>query len=100
AIYIPFPQAVPSKPVIDAANCTKFKTGKCGICSKKCAAGAVNYEDKDEVITEEVRAIVVATGYQLQKKINVTDEELKSCHIKQHHFHGEWNHTMKPKILT
>ncbi|MDR3108782.1 MAG: CoB--CoM heterodisulfide reductase iron-sulfur subunit A family protein [Planctomycetaceae bacterium] len=65
AIYIPFPQAVPSKPVIDAEHCTKMKTGKCGICSKKCAAGAINYEDQDEIITEEVGAIVVATGYQL-----------------------------------
>ncbi len=65
AIYIPFPQAVPSKPVIDAKNCTKFKTGKCGICQKVCAAGAINYEDTDEIVTEEVGAIVVATGYQL-----------------------------------
>jgi heterodisulfide reductase subunit A len=65
AIYIPFPQAVPSKPVIDAEHCTKLKTGKCGVCEKVCAAGAVKYDDHDEIITEDVGAIVVATGYQL-----------------------------------
>ncbi len=65
AIYIPFPQAVPSKPVIDAENCTKFKTGKCGVCQKVCAAGAIDYEQKDEIVTEEVGAIIVSTGYQL-----------------------------------
>ena len=64
AIYIPFPQAVPAKPVIDAENCTKFKTGKCGICVKKCPTEAINFEDQDEIVTEEVGAIIVATGYQ------------------------------------
>ena len=65
AIYIPFPQAVPAKPVIDAENCTKITSGKCGICAKKCPVNAINYEDRDEIVTEEVGAIVVATGYQL-----------------------------------
>jgi heterodisulfide reductase subunit A len=64
AIYIPFPQAVPAKPVIDAENCTKFKTGKCGLCAKKCPTEAINFEDQDEIVTEEVGAIIVATGYQ------------------------------------
>ena len=63
AIYTPFAQAVPNVPVIDTANCIHFKTGKCGICSKVCAAGAVNYDQKDEVITREYGAIVVATGF-------------------------------------
>ena len=63
AIYIPFAQAIPNVPVIDRENCIKFKTGKCGICSKVCAAGAVNYDQKDEVITREYGAIVVATGF-------------------------------------
>jgi heterodisulfide reductase subunit A len=65
AIYIPFPQAVPARPVIDKNVCTKLKTGKCGICAKKCAAGAINFEDQDQIVTEEIGAIVVATGYQL-----------------------------------
>jgi heterodisulfide reductase subunit A len=65
AIYLAFPQAVPARPVIDKNACTMLKTGKCGICAKVCVAGAINYEDKDELITEQVGAIVVATGYKL-----------------------------------
>ena len=65
AIYMAFPQAVPARPVIDKNACTKLKTGKCGICAKVCVAGAINYEDQDELVTEQVGAIVVATGYKL-----------------------------------
>jgi heterodisulfide reductase subunit A len=66
AIYIPFPQAVPARPVIDKENCTRLKRGKgCGLCEKKCQAGAINYADTDKMIQEQVGAIVVATGYKL-----------------------------------
>ncbi|MDN5364774.1 MAG: heterodisulfide reductase subunit [Eubacteriales bacterium] len=65
AIYKPFPQAVPNKPVIDAANCRKLKEGKCGVCAKVCPTGAINYEDQDQIITEKVGAIVMATGFDL-----------------------------------
>ena len=63
AIYKPFPQAVPNKPVIDAQNCRYFKTGKCKICEKLCPAGAINYEDKDQITRETFGAIVMATGF-------------------------------------
>ena len=63
AIYIPFAQAIPNVPVIDREHCTKFKTGKCGVCSKVCAAGAIDYEQKDEIVTQKYGAIVVATGF-------------------------------------
>ncbi|MEN6602471.1 MAG: CoB--CoM heterodisulfide reductase iron-sulfur subunit A family protein [Bryobacteraceae bacterium] len=66
AIYIPFPQAVPARPVIDRNNCTRLKKGKgCGLCEKKCQAGAINYNDEDKLVTEQVGAIVIATGYKL-----------------------------------
>lgn len=68
AIGIPFPQAVPNKPVIDRANCTKFKTGKCGVCQKLCPTGAVDYDQQDEFITENFGAIVTATGFQVLEK--------------------------------
>ena len=45
-------------PVIDREACIKFKTGKCGICSKVCQAGAIDYEQEDEIITEKYGAIV------------------------------------------
>ena len=63
AIYIPFAQAIPNVPVIAREHCTKFKTGKCGVCSKVCAAGAIDYEQKDEIVTQKYGAIVVATGF-------------------------------------
>ncbi len=65
AIHKVFPQAVPGKPYIDAANCTKLTKDKCGICEKVCPTQAIRFEDKDELITEEVGAIVMATGYDL-----------------------------------
>jgi heterodisulfide reductase subunit A len=68
AIGIPFPQAVPNKPVIDRANCIKFKNGRCGACQKFCPTGAIDYSQQDELITEKAGAIVVATGFQVLPK--------------------------------
>ena len=65
AIYIPFAQAVPKVATIDANYCTMLKTGKCGICSKVCGVGAIDYTQKDEIIEQEYGAIVVATGYEI-----------------------------------
>ncbi len=64
-IHIPFPQAVPNKPLIDRDNCIHFSTGGCGACKEICPAGAIDFDMTDEYVTEEVGAIVVATGYEL-----------------------------------
>ncbi len=63
AIYIPFAQAVPKVATIDADYCTMLKTGKCGVCSKVCTAGAINYKQEDAYVNERYGAIVVATGF-------------------------------------
>lgn len=63
AIYIPFAQAVPKVATIDPNYCNMLKNGKCGVCSKFCAAGAIDYTQKDEYIEEKYGAIVVATGF-------------------------------------
>lgn len=65
AIYIDFPQAVPNKPVIDAEHCRKLTAGKCGLCQKLCPAGAIDFEQQDHIFTEQVGAIVVASGFDL-----------------------------------
>ena len=70
AIYTPFAQAIPNVPVIDATACIKMKTGKCGICEKFCQVGAIDYTQKDEIITEKYGAIVVATGFDTIKLDN------------------------------
>ncbi len=63
AIYIPFAQAVPKVATIDPNACNMLKNGKCGLCAKVCAAGAIDYTQKDEYINEKYGAIVVATGF-------------------------------------
>ena len=65
AIYIPFPQAVPNIPVIDRENCIYFKTGKCAACKKLCGPGAIDFSQTDELVTEEVGAAILATGFQV-----------------------------------
>jgi len=65
AINIPFPQAIPRKASIDPLHCRHFTRGKCGVCSKICPVKAINFDMQDTIVTEEVGAIIVATGYDL-----------------------------------
>ena len=68
ANYISFPQAVPNKPVIDREHCMHFLTGKCGACEKFCEAGAIDYNQEDEIEELDIGAIIVATGFDLYNK--------------------------------
>lgn len=65
AIFMPFPQAVPAKAVIDKDACLYFKTGKCRVCEKACSIGAVDFSMQDYTEEIEIGVIVVATGYNL-----------------------------------
>jgi len=68
AIYIPFPQAVPLKGVIDKDNCLMLTRGKCGtgpLCVDACTVNAIDFKQKDKEVEIKVGAIVVATGYDL-----------------------------------
>lgn len=65
AIYIPFPQAVPQKPVIDREACTFFKKGKCRLCEKVCEQAAIAFEQEDTFREIKVGAVILATGYDL-----------------------------------
>lgn len=60
AIYLPFPQAVPSSYVIDFENCKK-----CGSCENVCPVKAVSLNDGDKVLELGVGSIIVATGFDL-----------------------------------
>ena len=68
-IYIPFPQAVPTVPVIDRANCPKFIKDKCGLCAEVCAPDCIDFTQEDEIIQEDVGAIIVATGFKLMPNV-------------------------------
>ena len=69
AVYIPFAQAVPKVATIDPNYCLHMKglaNGKdniCGMCQKTCQIGAIDFNQKEEIITENYGAIIVATGY-------------------------------------
>ena len=65
AIYVPYPQAVPLKYVIDADRCIYFKKGKgkCKACEKFCPSGAIKFDDKEESITLQVGSVIVTAGY-------------------------------------
>jgi heterodisulfide reductase subunit A len=65
AIYTAFPQAVPKFPVIDHDNCIYFQKGTCKACEKFCPTGAINFDQKEELITIQVGNIILATGYDL-----------------------------------
>lgn len=63
AIYIPFAQAVPKIAMIDSKHCLKINQDKCGVCSKICTAGAIDYKQTETVFEEKYGAIVAATGF-------------------------------------
>jgi heterodisulfide reductase subunit A2 len=63
AIYTPFPQAVPNKPVIDKENCIYFQTKRCRVCERVCPTQAIKFNDEDEFEEIFFGAMVIATGY-------------------------------------
>jgi heterodisulfide reductase subunit A len=64
AIYIPFPQAVPNKYLIDPEHCTTLIGKKCGVCAKVCPVpNCINYQEKDVETEITVGNIILATGY-------------------------------------
>ncbi|HEX8986441.1 MAG TPA: CoB--CoM heterodisulfide reductase iron-sulfur subunit A family protein [Rhodocyclaceae bacterium] len=71
AIYIPFAQAIPASYTLDESACLGLNPIRCGKCKDVCEAGAINYDMRPEIVTENVGAIVVATGFDLypQEKI-------------------------------
>ncbi len=64
-IYMPFPQAVPQKVVIDPESCIEFKTGKCKkTCVEVCAdRHAIDFHQQESYEEIDVGAIIVATGF-------------------------------------
>jgi len=84
AIYVPFPQAVPNKPVIDRIHCTYYTKGKCRICEKVCPTQAIRFDQEDQIVEAEIGAIVIATGFA----------------VKQTDFFPEYGYGKYPDIIT
>ena len=84
AIYVPFPQAVPNKPVIDRIHCTYYTKGKCRICEKVCPTQAIRFDQEDQIVEAEIGAIVIATGFT----------------VKQPDFFPEYGYGKYPDVIT
>ena len=65
AISVPFPQAVPNMPTINAEGCRYLQEEKCGICQQICPADAIDFADEPDLVEEEIGAVVMATGYEI-----------------------------------
>ena len=71
AIYIPFPQAIPSSYTLDETACLGLQPLRCSECAKVCEPGAIDFDMRPEILEEEVAAIIVATGYELYPILNL-----------------------------
>ncbi len=65
AIYLPFPQAVPSAYVLDMENCLGNEPIACGKCLEVCDKKCIDFDDQGEMLDVPVGSIVVATGMQV-----------------------------------
>lgn len=63
-IDLAHPQASPRVPAIDRENCVHFTTGRCGLCSKVCQAGAIDYDQPEESVRLDVGAVVLTPGFE------------------------------------
>jgi len=62
AIYIPFPQAVPSAYLINAEDCLGNNPIACGKCLAVCEKQCIDFDMQDEKLDFDVGALIVATG--------------------------------------
>jgi heterodisulfide reductase subunit A2 len=62
AIYIPFPQAVPSAYIIDTEACLGQNPIACGKCFEACEKKCVNFDMEDTMLDVDVGAVIVSTG--------------------------------------
>jgi heterodisulfide reductase subunit A len=63
-----YPGSVPNRVVINREHCRYFLDGSCRRCEEVCPEKAIDFQQKEERISEKVGAIVVATGYELYPK--------------------------------
>ncbi len=62
--YLPYPQAVPQKYVIDSRNCIYFlKPGRCRACEKFCPTNAVNFKEEAQIHKMRVGAVILSPGF-------------------------------------
>jgi len=83
AIYMYYLQGVPAIMTIDKDKCLYLTKDACRICEKSCERDAIDFEQKDEVVTiSDVGSIIVAAGYNLIE--DVENEVLKNYGYKKY----------------
>ncbi len=65
AIYMPFPQAVPSSYILNEADCLGHNPIACGKCADVCDKDCIDFDMKDEILEFDVGAVIVATGMEV-----------------------------------
>jgi heterodisulfide reductase subunit A len=62
AVYIPFPQAVPSSYIVNADECLGQNPIACGKCIEACEKKCIDFDMQDQILDVAVGTIIVATG--------------------------------------
>ena len=62
AIYMPFPQAVPSVYILDNDLCLGHNPIACGKCADVCEKDCIDFDMEEEIVEINVGAVIVATG--------------------------------------
>jgi heterodisulfide reductase subunit A len=62
AVYIPFPQAVPSSYIVNADECLGQNPIACGKCIEACEKKCIDFDMQDQILDIAVGTIIVATG--------------------------------------
>jgi heterodisulfide reductase subunit A len=63
AIDILYAQAIPSTYYVDPDYCLFLSKKECKQCTRACQSGAINFDQKTEVSSYQVGALVLATGF-------------------------------------
>ncbi|MFX1276777.1 MAG: FAD-dependent oxidoreductase [Promethearchaeota archaeon] len=83
AIYMYYLQGVPAVMTIDKNKCLFLTKDACRICEKNCDREAIDFTQKDELITlNNVGSIIVAAGYNLIE--DVENEVLRNYGYKKY----------------
>ena len=61
--HIDYSQAVPASYHIDPKTCLQLNHQTCGLCAVVCQAGAIRFDDTEEILDLQVGAVVMAPGF-------------------------------------
>jgi heterodisulfide reductase subunit A len=73
AVYIPFPQAVPSAYLINVDECLGNNPIACGKCREVCDKDCIDFDMQDEIVELGVGAVIVATGLEVFDPTGLTE---------------------------